>query len=157
MTKTAIVRRYPRRASGLTREPFSNDLDRIFNDFVTPRNLLGRWVGEGLRDTWMPAVDIEETETSFVFTAELPGLSRDNVEITLEDNILTVAGERSYTEEEEAKNYHRMERAFGTFSRSFTLPSQVDSSQVKAEFNEGLLTIAVPKSEEAKPRKIEIS
>ena len=99
MTKAAIVRRYPRRTSRLSREPFSNDLDRIFNEFVGPRNLLGRWVGEGLRDAWMPAVDIEETETSYVFTAELPGLEKSDVEITLEDNILTVAGERTFSEE----------------------------------------------------------
>jgi len=157
MTKTSIVRRYPRSSNALTRDPFTTELDRLFNDFVGPRNLFARWGGEGLRDTWMPAVDIQETETEFKFIAELPGLNKDNVEITLENNLLTLSGGREFSDEEEQKNYHRIERAYGTFSRSFTLPSQVDSSKVDAHFADGLLTVTVPKSEESKPRKIKIS
>ena len=156
MTKQTLVRRYPRSASTLARDPF-NEMDRLFNDFLSPASLFGRWVGEGLRDTWMPAVDVQETDTSFVFHAELPGLTKKDIEITLEDNLLTLSGERQFDDREEGRNYHRIERAYGKFSRSFSLPTQVDSSKVAASFKDGILEVEVPKSEEAKPRRIEIS
>lgn len=156
MTRASIVRRVPRRSSAVARDPLYSDMDRVFNEFVRPGALFGRWVGEGLRDAWVPAVDVQETEKAFVFTAELPGLGKDDVEITLEENLLTLTGERELNEKEEGDTYHRIERAYGKFSRSFSLPSQVDSSQVEASFDNGLLTVSVPKSEEAQPRKIQI-
>ena len=156
MTKASIVRRVPRRSSALTRDPLYSDMDRVFNEFVRPGALFGRWVGEGLRDAWVPAVDVQETDKAFLFTAELPGLGKDDVEITLEENLLTLSGERELTEKEEGDTFHRIERAYGKFSRSFSLPSQVDSSKVEASFDNGLLTVAVPKSEQAQPRKIAI-
>ena len=157
MTKASIVRRQPRRSSALVRDPFYSEIDRLFTEFVRPNSLLGHWVGEGLRDAWVPPVDVRETDNSYVFAAELPGLTKDDVEITLEDNLLTLSGERELGEKGEDENYHRVERSHGKFSRSFSLPSQVDNSKVAASFQDGVLTIEVPKSEQAKPRKIEIS
>ena len=156
MTKASIVRRYPRSSQALTRDPFFSNVDSLFNDFLSAGRLFGRTLPEGLRDAWVPAVDIQETEKAFVFTAELPGLEKEDVEITLEDNLLTVSGERSLEEKDEGDTYHRIERSYGKFSRSFSLPSQVDNSQVVAGFADGLLKIEVPKSEQAQPRKIEI-
>ena len=156
MTKASIVRRYPRSSRALTRDPFFSNSDQLFNDFLRSGNLFGRSVGEGLRDAWVPAVDVQETDKAFVFVAELPGLGKEDIEITLEDNLLTVSGEREFDEKEEGETYHRVERAYGKFSRSFSLPSQVDNTKVEASFEEGLLKIEVPKSEQAQPRKIEI-
>jgi len=156
MTKASIIRRYPSRPASLTRGPLYSNMDELFNSFLGANNLFGRSVGEGLRDAWVPAVDVQETGKSFVFTAELPGLGKDDVEITLEDNLLTLSGSREFDETAEDETYHRVERAYGSFSRSFTLPSQADNSQVAATFEKGLLTIEVPKSEQAQPRKIEI-
>ena len=156
MTKASIVRRYPRQGSTLSRNPFFSGTDQLFNEFLGANSLFGHSVGEGLRDSWIPAVDVQETPNSFVFTAELPGLGKDDIEITLEDNLLTLSGERVLGDNEEGETYHRVERSYGKFSRSFTLPSQVDNSQVAASFKEGLLTVEVPKSEQAQPRKIEI-
>ena len=155
MTKASIVRRYPRRPTALTRHPFYANADQLFNEFLGG-SLFGRSVGEGLRDTWVPAVDVQETEKSFVFTAELPGLGKDDIEISMEENLLTLSGERELSEKEEGETFHRIERSYGKFSRSFNLPSQVDNSQVSASFQDGLLTVEVPKSEQAQPRKIEI-
>ena len=156
MTKTSIVRRYPRKTFGLTRDPFYGNVDQLFNDFVKAGSLFGRSVGEGLRDAWVPAVDVQETDSSFVFIAELPGLGKEDIEITLEENLLTLSGARELNEQEEGETFHRIERAYGKFSRSFNLPSQVDNTQVAASFEDGLLTVEVPKSEQAQPRKIEI-
>ena len=156
MTKTSIVRRYPRRPSALTRDPFYSEVDQLFNSFLGAGSLFGRSVGEGLRDAWVPAVDVQETDKSFIFRAELPGHRKDDIEITLEENLLTLSGERELDEKNEGETYHRIERAYGKFSRSFSLPSQVDSSKVAASFKDGLLTIEVSKSEQAQPRKIEI-
>lgn len=156
MTKTSIVRRYPRRPASLARDPFYSNVDQLFNSFLGTGSLFGRSVGEGLQDAWVPAVDVQETPKSFVFTAELPGLGKDDIEITLEENLLTLSGARELEEKAEDETFHRIERAYGKFSRSFSLPSQVDNSQVEASFTDGLLTIEVPKSEQAQPRKIEI-
>ena len=156
MTKASIVRRYPRRPSTLTRDPFYSNVDQLFNNFLGTSSLFGHSVGEGLRDTWIPAVDVQESAKAFIFTAELPGLGKDDIEITLEENLLTLSGSRELDEKTEDETYHRVERAYGKFSRSFTLPSQVDNTQVEASFKDGLLSIEVPKSEQAQPRKIEI-
>lgn len=106
--------------------------------------------------TWLPAVDIRETDDSLVLTAELPGLSKEDVDITLERNILAIRGERRFEKEDKEENYHRIERSYGTFARSFTLPSNVTPEGVTANFENGVLRIVVPKAEEAKPRKVDI-
>ena len=106
--------------------------------------------------TRIPAIDVRETEDCFEFTAELPGLTKDEVEITIEDKVLTLSGERKFEGDEERNGYHRIERAYGSFSRSFTLPNEVDQEKVKAVFENGLLAVSIPKAEQVKPRKIEI-
>ena len=146
----------------LTRRPaalFSDPFFRRFfdDDIFAPANLVARW-NEGLgENNWVPAVDVRETDEEFLFTAELPGLAKENVQITIEDKVLTISGERKLEGKEENQNYHRIERSYGSFTRSFTLPHEVDQEKVTAKFGHGLLTVAVPKAEETKPRQIEIS
>jgi HSP20 family protein len=107
--------------------------------------------------SWTPAVDIAESDDRLTLFAELPGLAKDDVQITLEDNVLTVKGERRFERDETKESFHRIERAYGVFQRSFHLPSNVQADKVEAAFADGVLRIAIPKQEEAKPRKIEIS
>ncbi len=127
-------------------------LEQAFGDLV------GSTEGEEVSNRrWMPPVDIAETDDGLVLYAELPGLSKDDLEITLEDNVLTLRGERRFADEEARESYHRIERAYGAFHRSFHLPANVRSDGVQASFADGVLRIDVPKAEEAKPRKIEIS
>ncbi len=156
MTRATLVRRQPRRAQ-ITRAPFFGEIDRCFNpgQFL-PASLIGQWQAEDLKNTWVPPVDVQETEDAYILTAELPGLSKDDVSITLEENLLTLSGERTFQEKEERENFHRVERAYGSFSRSFSLPSQVDASKVDATVKDGLLKVEIAKAEQAKPRKIEI-
>ena len=147
----SLVRWNPR--STMFRNPMSRLFDEAFNDFLAP-------VGspdESLGSDWMPPVDILEDGAKLVFTAEMPGLNRDDVEITLEEQVLTLRGERKFERDEEKDNYHRIERAYGSFARSFRLPSNVDTKLAKASFDNGVLTIELPKSEEAQPKKLEIS
>ena len=106
--------------------------------------------------TWVPPVDICETEDSLVLKAELPGIKPEAVEIRVEDSTLHLKGERKFEKEIKEENLHRVERSYGTFSRTFTLPSSIDSDKVKAEYQNGILTLTMPKREEAKPRTIKI-
>jgi len=106
--------------------------------------------------TWLPAMDIRESKDGYTVTAELPGMSKKDFNIAVEDNVLTISGERSLETEGEDENYHRIERSYGSFKRSFTLPIQVVQDKVDARYKDGILTIALPKAEEAKQRKIEI-
>ncbi len=106
---------------------------------------------------WMPAMDLVETEEDFVLRADLPGLSEGDVNIELEDNVLTISGERKSEHEERKEGYYRVERASGTFSRSLTLPEGVDPEAVRASFDRGVLEVRIPKPEERKPRKVSIS
>jgi HSP20 family protein len=107
---------------------------------------------------WIPPVDIHEDQEKLVLTAELPGFRQDQIEIQLEGGVLTIRGERRFEDEKtNGKNYHRVERSYGQFVRSFTLPNNVDRENVRASFRDGLLHIEVPKREEAKPRQIRIT
>jgi len=106
---------------------------------------------------WLPAVDVAETPEGLSLYAELPGLSKEDVDISLEDHTLTIRGERKFEKDVKEENYHRIERSYGAFSRSFTLPANVRNDDVKATFKDGVLTIQIPKVEEAKPRKIAIA
>jgi HSP20 family protein len=107
---------------------------------------------------WLPPVDISEDKDKIVLTAELPGFDENQVEINMEGNVLTIRGERKFEEEKgDERNYHRVERAYGHFLRSFTLPPNVDRENIQARFRNGLLEIELPKREEAKPRQIRIS
>jgi HSP20 family protein len=106
---------------------------------------------------WMPPVDIAEDKERITLTAELPGFKEDEVQIQMEGNILTLRGERKFEEEKTGRNYHRVERSYGQFMRSFTLPNNVDRENIRAKFRNGLLEIELPKREDAKPKQIQIS
>lgn len=105
---------------------------------------------------WTPAVDITEQDNEYVVKVELPGVSKDDVKITIESNILTVRGEKKQEKNTKQGNYHRLERSYGSFQRSFTLPSTVKSEGIDAVYKDGILTITVPKAEEAKPKQIDV-
>src|ERR671920_2498412 len=119
---------------------------------------LGRGFGdEGLsRGAWMPNVDIFENKDSIVLEAELPGMNREDFELTVENNVLTLRGERHFEKKDEADNYHRVERAYGSFTRSFTLPQTVSGDGASAEYKNGVLRVLLKKREEVKARRIEI-
>lgn len=105
---------------------------------------------------WSPTVDISETDGEYLIKAELPEVKKDDVKVTLEDGILTIQGERRREKDEKTTKYHRVERSYGSFVRSFSLPDQVDENGVKAEYRDGMLNLRIPKSEKAKPRAIEV-
>ncbi len=105
---------------------------------------------------WMPAVDICETDKEYLIKAELPEVKKEDVKVTVQDGVLTFQGERRQEAEETGRKYHRVERAYGTFARSFTVPDDVNEAKVRAEFKDGLLCLYVPKSEKAQPKQIEI-
>lgn len=105
---------------------------------------------------WAPLVDITEDEKEYLIQAELPDVKRDDVKVTVENGILTMTGERRMEKEEKDRKYHRIERAYGTFMRSFTLPEGTDGGKVAAEFKDGMLTVRLPKTEAAKPKTVEV-
>lgn len=107
--------------------------------------------------SWAPAADIKETEEALFVQVELPGLHKEDIAVSLEENVLTISGERRFTKDEAKETYHRLERFYGKFSRSFRLPRNVDAGSVSASFADGLLTLELPKSEEARPRHIAIN
>ena len=107
--------------------------------------------------TWVPPVDIAEDKDRITLTAELPGFREDQVEVQMEGGVLTIRGERKFEEEKEGRNFHRLERSYGHFVRSFTLPNNVDRENIRASFNNGLLEVELPKREEARPRQIKVS
>lgn len=104
----------------------------------------------------VPAVDISESPQGLTVSAELPGLKKDEVKLTIEDGVLTLSGEKKFEEEKKGKDYHRVERRYGSFHRSFTLPTGIDADQAKARFEDGVLTVEIPKSEAAKPKHLTI-
>jgi len=139
-------------------EPFRDlvtaqrDFDRLFREAFSPQ-----WSETELSTrSWAPPVDIYETEDAIVLKAELPGVEPKDVEVRVEDNNLYLKGERKFEKEVKEQNYHRVERSYGSFARSFSLPNSIDSDKVKAEYKDGLLTLTMPKREEAKPKTIKI-
>ncbi len=127
-------------------------MNRLFEDFFASR-------GEEqdlLAGSWTPSVDIYETEHEVVLTAELPGMDEKDIDIKVEDNTLTISGERRLEKEIKEENYHRIERAYGSFCRSFTLPNYVDQDKISAEYDNGILKITMPKKPELKPRKVKV-
>ena len=107
--------------------------------------------------TWAPAVDIYETENELVLKADLPDVNEKDLDIRIESNILTIKGERRFEEKVKEDNYLRVERTYGSFSRSFSLPSTVDSGSIKADYKNGVLTVELPKRAESKPRQVKIN
>ena len=109
------------------------------------------------RGSWLPPVDIYENDRhELVLRAELPGLRREDIDVTVEHNVLTLRGERHRDDQVKESQYHRSERAYGSFSRSFTLPATVDGNQVRAEYRDGMLTVRLPLRDEARPRQIQV-
>jgi HSP20 family protein len=126
------------------------EMNRLFNSFFDEG-------GEGkMTRRWAPAIDLLEREDSLVLKADLPGLSEDDVKIEVRDNVLRISGERRADFEDKQNGYYRVERAFGSFSRSLTLPEGVDADKIDASFDNGVLEVKIPKPEERKPRRIEI-
>jgi HSP20 family protein len=147
--RTALTRWAP--SSDLVRDRFSRLFEGAFNDMLRP------FEAEGVSDrAWAPAVDIRETDDDVTLLVDLPGMKKEDVDVTLENNVLTVSGERKFDREESNDNYHRIERSYGSFTRSFTLNQNVHTDKVDANFKDGVLTISLPKEEQAKPRRISI-
>jgi len=144
----AIVRWEPFRDLMTTQREF----DRLFKEAFTP--LFGE--GDISTRTWAPPVDIFETENDIVLKAELPGVDPKDVEVKVEDNTLYLKGERKFEKEVKDESYHRIERSYGSFARSFSLPNSINAEKVKAEYKDGLLMLTLPKREEAKPKTIKI-
>jgi HSP20 family protein len=127
-------------------------MNRLFNEASTPRqsdDLMNR-------GTWTPAVDIFEVENALVLKAELPDMKREDIDVSVENNTLTIRGERKLDQEIRQESFHRIERPYGTFVRSFSLPNTVDATKIGAEYKNGVLTVKLPVREEAKPRQIKI-
>ena len=139
----ALVRWSPWR--GL--EEMQRTLSRLLGETAAPATEEG---------VWLPAVDIRETDDALIVEAELPGIERKDVKVDIKDGVLTISGERKYEKEVEEENIHRMERVYGRFSRSFSLPNNVDVDKVEAKLKNGVLTIRLPKKETARARTVEI-
>lgn len=129
------------------------DLERILDGFFQARGAGG---DSGGHQRWVPATDLVETEDSYVLTADLPGLREDDVAVEVDDQVLTISGERRNENEQKSEGYYRVERAFGHFSRSVTLPQGVDENAVTASFNDGVLEVRIPKPAERKPTRVAI-
>jgi HSP20 family protein len=132
-----------------------NEMNRLFNTFFEQPTQTGR--GNGTTRRWLPPMDLVETADHYVLRADLPGLDDGDVNIQLEDNMLTISGERKTEHEQGGEGYYRLERAFGAFSRSLTLPDGVDPDNVQAHFNRGVLEIRIPKPEQKKPKTVQIT
>ena len=125
------------------------DFDRFFNNFLYSGHT-------DEEKTWLPRVDIDESGNEIVLRADLPGLNEKDIKVTLEEDVLTLSGERVDEEKQEGRDYHRLERRFGKFQRSFTLPAAMEAKKIAADYKNGVLTIKLPKTEKSKPKEIEI-
>jgi HSP20 family protein len=131
-------------------DSLQSEMNRLFGTFFGARAA----DGDGRR--WVPAIDLVETDEHLVLRADLPGLDREDVNVEIKDGVLTISGERKEEHEERADGYHRVERAFGTFSRSLALPDGIDAEKVRADFDKGVLEVRIPKPEERKPHRVQI-
>ena len=133
------------------RELATMEVDRL-------NHMFSNLYGEGLSRAWMPVVDIYDTpQHEVIIKAELPDVKREDISVTFENNVLTLKGERKLEQEVKRESYQRIERRYGSFSRSFTLPPTVDASQISASYKDGVLTITLPQREEARAKQISIS
>ena len=132
-------------------QSFQHEMNRMFDQFFRGGN------GEEAKvSTWQPSVDIYETDDALVIKAELPGVSKDDVSIDVHQNTLTLRGQRKHEAEVKDEHYHRVERSYGSFQRSFTLPTTVDAEKAEASFKDGVLELRLPRLESAKPRQVAI-
>ncbi len=130
--------------------PWNDDFQRIVRTFLGDSEA-------PLEGSFTPALDVEETEDAFTLHLELPGVSADKVDVSIEENVLTVSGSREFYADKQADSFRRVERRFGTFHRAVRLPDRVNPDAITAAFKDGLLTVSVPKAESAKPRRIEVA
>jgi len=135
-------------------EDVTNRLNRIFGQSLarseSGQNMLA------VAD-WAPSVDISETDSEYLIKGEIPGVKKEDVKVTIQDGMLTIQGERKQEKEEKGKKFHRIERSYGSFVRSFRVPGDADENSVKAEFKDGMLNVTLAKSAKAKPKAIEVS
>lgn len=137
-----------------------------FKEMEELQNRLSMWTGRApvRKDgreaitvaEWAPLVDVVEEDKEYLIKAELPEVKKEDVKVTVQDGVLTVTGERKFEKEENGRKYHRIERAYGSFTRSFTLPEDADAEKVVAEFKDGVLKVHLPKSEKAQPKSVEV-
>ncbi len=140
----ALVRWDP----GRELDTLQTDVNRVLDTFFGGR------LANGATPRWVPAMDLVETDDHLVLRADLPGLDKDDVNIEIKDGVLTVSGERQAEHEERKDGYHRVERAYGGFSRSLSLPQGIDAEQVQADFDKGVLEVRIPKPAERKPHRV---
>jgi HSP20 family protein len=131
-------------------DSLQGDMNRLFDRFFEGRT------ANGTSGRWIPAMDLVETDDHLVLRGDLPGMTEDDVNIEIKDNVLTVSGERKAEHEDKGEGYHRVERAFGRFSRSLSLPQGIDPGKVEAKFENGVLEVQIPKPAEAKPTRVQI-
>lgn len=129
-------------------------MNQLFGNFLERGQGREEGLGTGV---WMPVVDIYETKDAICVRAELPGMDKEAVGVEVKDGVLTLRGERKFEKEVKEESYHRIERSYGTFHRSFTLPSSVDGEKVTARMKDGVLQVDLPKKDQAKPKQIKIS
>lgn len=130
-------------------EPFSTEFTRLFDSLFEPRGTVAQ--------RWVPAMDLVETEDHYLLKADLPGMKQEDVSLEFNDGTLTISGERGHEYERKEKGYFRIERSFGRFSRSLTLPDGIDADKIEASFHDGVLEVTIPKPEARKPRRIEVA
>jgi HSP20 family protein len=141
---TPILRR-----RGLLSRPERDFFDRFFEDFTLPSLPFED-------NEWLPAFDVSETDKELIVKADVPGMDKKDINITVSDGMLTIKGEKKHEEKEENEHYHRVERRYGVFSRTMRLPQEVEADKVDASYKDGVLSIRLPKSEDTEPKKIEI-
>jgi HSP20 family protein len=130
-----------------------DEMNKLFDDFFGRPLVRTEWT-EGV---WTPSVDVSEDKDNVIIKAEMPGMKKEDVKISVQDGVITLRGERKQENEEKDKNYHRIERSYGSFCRSFQLPTSVKTDKIKASYKDGVLNVTLPKTEEVKPKEIPIS
>jgi HSP20 family protein len=138
-----------KRSEGTVLVPWSRLFDEMLDNRLST-DLPGFGTG------WIPAVDVEESADEYLIRAEMPGLKKEDVKISLQENVLTISGEKKSEAKSDNKRYHRLERTYGSFQRSFSLPEPIKADKIGASFKDGVLEVKIPKSEETKPREIDI-
>ena len=153
MSTTKLIKRDSHHSGDYWPSSWPFNAKRFFDDFLDDRWML---TDPAFGKNWAPAVDVEETKEAYLVKAEIPGMKKDEVKISLMDNVLTLSGEKKTETKSDDKRYHRMERSYGAFERSFTLGSAVKADKISATYKDGILEIFIPKSEESKSKEIDI-
>jgi HSP20 family protein len=149
-----MMTRTPARDSAQELVTLGNRINRMLNDMFSPADWQYR---DSAASAWVPPVDVLEQKDAIRIVAELPGVRPEDVQISLEANVLTIHGTKQQIAEEQTERVHRYERTYGAFERTFTLPATVDAANIKASYENGLLTVTLPKVEQAKPRQIQVA